>query len=113
MKPPIRAARTWFDAEDLRVRALQAMQRAKLAVHPVPVLRASGCYTLSTEPHPLPDSVLSRADAERYAAAINGEAELARMMLAVLAELDAIKGELEQARTSGVMRIHSDTGGGG
>jgi hypothetical protein len=76
------------------------MQRAKLAVHPVPVLRASGCYTLSTESEPLPDAVLSRADAERYAAAINGEAELARAMLAVLSELEALRGELAQARES-------------
>ena len=113
MKPTILAAKMWFDAGDLRSRALQAMQRAKLAVHPVPVLRASGCYTLSTEAEPLPDAVLSRADAERYAAAINGEAELARAMLAVLAELDAVRGELEEFRSSSSMRVHSDTSGGG
>jgi hypothetical protein len=112
MKPPTLAAKMWFDASDLRLRALQAMQRAKLAVHPVPVLRASGCYTLSTEAEPLPDAVLSRADAERYAAAINGEAELARAMLAVLAELDEVRGELELVRGSSLAG-HSETTGGG
>lgn len=112
MKSPITATKMWFDANELRLRALQAMQRAKLAVHPVPVLRASGCYTLSTEAQPLPDAVLSRADAERYAAAINGEAELARAMLAVLAELDAVRGELEQVRTGGPC-LQSPAGGGG
>ena len=34
-------------------------------------------------------------------------------MLAVLAELDEVRDELEQFRSSETMRVHSDTTGGG
>ncbi len=98
MKPLLSTVQVWFDEDDVRERALQAMRRARIAVHPVPVVGASGYYALSTEAEPTPDAVLNRADAERYAAAINGEAELARAMLLVLSELDALKEELEKAK---------------
>ncbi len=99
MKPLLSTVKVWFDEHDVRERALQAMRRARIAVHPVPVTGATGFYTLSTEVEPMPDGVLSRADAERYAAAINGEADLARAMLLVLSELDALKEELAKAKS--------------
>jgi hypothetical protein len=110
MKPSFTAS-SWFDEDEVRECALEAMKRARVAVHPVPVAGANGCYTLSTESAPLPDGALSRADAERYAAAINGEAQLARAVMVVLNELETLKKELEKARA--LPLPHSDIGGGG
>lgn len=86
------------DAEELRERAISAMKRARVAVQPVPVLGRPKCFTLSTEAQPAAEAGFTQAQAEHYAAAVNGEAVLARGMVLLLAELDKLRHELDDLR---------------
>lgn len=98
------------DAEELRERAISAMKRARVAVQPVPVLGRPKCFTLSTEAQPATEAGFTQTQAEHYAAAVNGEAVLARGMVLLLAELDKLRMELDdlrgsEARTSQVTKV--------
>jgi hypothetical protein len=78
------------DIEALKNLANAALDRARLRVYPVPVLDDSG-FTLSVEHELQRQASLPEADARRYAAAINGEADLARAMVRLLAELEELR----------------------
>jgi hypothetical protein len=86
------------DADELRERAISAMKRARVAVQPVPVTGRPRCFTLSTEAQPSSEAGFTQTQAEHYAAAVNGEAVLARGMVLLLAELDKLRLELDDLR---------------
>jgi hypothetical protein len=88
------------DAEELRERAISAMKRARVAVQPVPVSGKPRCFTLSTEAEPASEAGFTQTQAEHYAAAVNGEAVLARGMVLLLAELDKLRVEIDYLRGS-------------
>jgi hypothetical protein len=67
-------------------------------VYAVPVTGSHGEFTLSADRSAVERAGLPRDVAENYAAAINGEAELARSMLNVLAELERLRCHMEALR---------------
>jgi len=81
------------DLDALRARAMDALLRARLAVHAVRVPGTQDGYTLSMDLEATPTLVLARDVAERYAEAINGEAALARAVLRVIAEVHQLRSE--------------------
>lgn len=97
------------DIEALKRLALGALERARLRVHAVPTAHGEG-FTLAVEREPQPRAGLEESDARRYADAINGEAELARAMVQLLAELEDLRRQaLHDARASQAPRHGSGT----
>ena len=67
-------------------------------VYAVPINGSQGEFTLSADRTAVEQTGLPREVAENYAAAVNGEAELARSMLNVLAELERLRSHLQALR---------------
>jgi hypothetical protein len=85
------------DLVALKQLAIRGLERARLSVHAVDT---PGGYTLAIERDARPVTPgLSREDATRYADAINGEAELARAALQLIAELETVRGLLAELRS--------------
>lgn len=94
-----------LDTSDMRRRALEALQRARFAVRVVAVPGELGVYTLTEDLRRVSGAGAApvgfgSADAERYAAAINNEAALARDLLFVLSEFDRLADENERLSES-------------
>jgi len=77
---------------------MNALIRARAMVYAVPVSGSQGEFTLSADRTAVQQAGLPREVAENYAAAVNGEAELARSMLNVLAELERLRCHMEALR---------------
>jgi hypothetical protein len=77
---------------------MNALLRARAMVYAVPVTSSRGEFTLSSDRVAVEQAGLSHEIAENYAAAVNGEAELARSMLNVIAELERLRERLEALR---------------
>jgi hypothetical protein len=77
---------------------MNALLRARAMVYAVPISGSQGEFTLSADRSAQDQTGLPREVAETYAAAVNGEAELARSMLNVLAELERLRCHLEALR---------------
>ena len=86
------------DLASVRQLSMNALIRARAMVYAVPVSGSQGEFTLSADRSPVEQAGLQRDVAENYAAAVNGEAELARSMLNVLAELERLRCHLEALR---------------
>jgi hypothetical protein len=86
------------DLASVRQLSMNALIRARAMVYAVPVSGSHGEYTLSADRTSVQRAGLPREVAENYAAAVNGEAELARSMLNVLAELERLRCHLEALR---------------
>lgn len=99
-------ARAQVDVETLKALAIDALGRARVHVYAVPIAEPANGFTLAVERDPRVHGGLSKDDARRYAAAINGEAELARAVLPLIAELEqlrAIRQESMARHGSGTM----------
>ena len=86
------------DLASVRQLSMNALIRARTMVYAVPVSGSHGEFTLSADRMSVDHAGLPRDVAENYAAAVNGEAELARSMLNVLAELERLRCHLEALR---------------
>jgi hypothetical protein len=86
------------DLASVRQLSMNALIRARAMVYAVPVTGSHGEFTLSADRSAVERAGLARDVAENYAAAVNGEAELARSMLNVLAELERLRCHMEALR---------------
>ncbi len=93
--PPVDLAR-------IKQLSMSALLRARAMVYAVPVSGSPGEFTLSADRVALEKAGLPREAAENYAAAVNGEAELARAMLTVIAELERLRDRLEALRDQAI-----------
>jgi hypothetical protein len=89
--PPVDLAR-------IKQLSMNALLRARAMVYAVSVSGLPGEFTLSADRVAVEKAGLPRESAENYAAAVNGEAELARAMLTVIAELERLRDRLEALR---------------
>jgi hypothetical protein len=107
-----RCGKTWLefrrpvDVEAIKRLAFAALERARVRVHAVPVAGRPGQLTLSVEREPRAEAGWPEEEARRYADAVNGEADLARAMLQLLAELEQLRARVtppSSRRGSGTM----------
>jgi hypothetical protein len=95
------------DIDAVKRIAFAALERARVRVHAVLLLNRPKLWTLSVENESRAEPGLPEPEARRYAAAINGEADLARAMLQLLAELEDLRAQANQEvarHGSGTMR---------
>ena len=88
------------DVLEVRRLTVEALDRARLVVHPVPLHGTRNRFTLGVERGAEEDG-LSRDEARRYADAVNGEAELARATIRLLAELEQLRMIVATQRRTG------------
>jgi hypothetical protein len=92
-----RCGKTWLefrqpvDVEAVKRVAFSALERARVRVHAVPVSGDPERFTLSVEREPRKGGGMPEEEAQRYADAVNGEADLARALLQLLAELEGLR----------------------